>query len=55
MLDASGLPPDNVLSMIARLEQARSTEQLKELLASLADWPRPHCGRRRRGHRIRDG
>lgn len=38
MLDASGLPPDNVLSMIARLEQARSTEQLKELLASLADW-----------------
>lgn len=37
-LDASVLPPDNALSMIARLEQARSTEQLEELLASLADW-----------------
>ena len=37
-LDASALPPDNVLSMIARLEQARSTEQVEELLASLADW-----------------
>ena len=38
LLDASALPPDNALSMIARLEQARSTEQLEELLASLADW-----------------
>ena len=37
-LDASLLPPENVLSMIARLEQARSPEEVDELVAPLADW-----------------
>lgn len=37
-LDASVLPQENVLSMIARLEQARSGEQLKELVVSLVNW-----------------
>ena len=34
-LDASVLPPENALSMIARLEQARSREQREELVVSL--------------------
>lgn len=37
-LDASVLPLENVLSMIARLEQARSRGQLKELVVSLVNW-----------------
>ena len=37
-LDASVSPPENVLSMIARLEQARSLERLKELVVSLVNW-----------------
>ena len=37
-LDLSRLPPDNVLSMIARFEQAGSSEQVEELVAPLADW-----------------
>ena len=37
-LDPSLLPPENVLSMIARLEQARSPEQFEEFLDSLAEW-----------------
>lgn len=37
-LDPSTLPYGSVLSMIARLEQARSPEQLEHLVATLADW-----------------
>ena len=37
-IDPSLLPHDNVLSMIARFEQARSPEQLEELVASVAEW-----------------
>lgn len=37
-LDASVLPPENVLSMIARLEQARSLARLEELVVSLVNW-----------------
>ena len=37
-LDASVLPPENVLSMIARLEQARSLARLEELVESLVNW-----------------
>ena len=37
-LDPSLLPPENVLSMIARLEQARSPKEVDELVAPLAYW-----------------
>ena len=37
-LDPSTLPSSSVLSMIARLEQARSPEQLERLVATLVDW-----------------
>lgn len=37
-LNPSTLPNSSVISMIARLEQARSPERLDELVASLADW-----------------
>ena len=37
-LDPSLLPPDNVLAMITRFEQARSPEEVDELVAPLADW-----------------
>lgn len=37
-LDASVLPSENVLSMIARFEQARSRERLAALVASLTSW-----------------
>ena len=37
-LDPSLLPRENVLSMIARFEQARSPEQLEKLVVSLAEW-----------------
>ena len=37
-LDASVLPPGNILSMIASFEQARSRERLDELVVSLTDW-----------------
>lgn len=37
-LDPASLPEDNVLSMIAALEQARSPERLVELALSLRDW-----------------
>ena len=37
-LDPAFLPRRNVLSMIARLEQARSLEQLEELVVRLAEW-----------------
>ena len=37
-LDPSTLPHSSVLSMIARLEQARSPKQLEALVATLADW-----------------
>ena len=37
-LDASVLPLENVLSMVARLEQARSGRQLKQLVVSLVNW-----------------
>ncbi len=37
-IDPSLLPHDNVLSMIARFEQARSPEHLEELVASVAEW-----------------
>ena len=37
-VDLSLLPRENVLSMIAGLEQARSPEQFEEFLASLAEW-----------------
>ncbi len=37
-LDPSLLPRENVLSMIARFEQARSPEQLEKLVVSLAQW-----------------
>ena len=37
-LDPTVLPPENVVSLIAMLEQARSQGQLEKLGASLADW-----------------
>ena len=37
-LDPARLPPDNVLSMIARFEQADSPEQVEELARSLSGW-----------------
>ena len=37
-LDLARLPPDNVLSMIARFEQADSPEQVEDLVAPLVDW-----------------
>lgn len=37
-LDPSRLPPDNALSMIARLERTGSPEEVEALLAPLADW-----------------
>ncbi len=37
-LDPTVLPPENVVSLIAMLEQARSQGQLQKLGASLADW-----------------
>ena len=37
-LDLSVLPPDNALSMIARLEQAGTGEQVEELVAPLVHW-----------------
>ena len=37
-LDPSPLPPDNVLAMIAKFEQAQSPEEVDELVALLADW-----------------
>ena len=36
--DPAGLPPDNVLAMIARFEQAPSAQALEELVGSLPDW-----------------
>ena len=36
--DPATLPPDNVLSMIARLEQARTAEDLEALVSTLPDW-----------------
>lgn len=39
-LDSARLPPANVVSLIAMLEQARSHGQLQELGASLAEWLR---------------
>ena len=38
MLDPARLPPDNVLSMIARFEQAGSPGHVEELARSLAGW-----------------
>ena len=38
VLDPSLLPPDNVLAMIAKFEQAQSPEEVDELVALLADW-----------------
>ena len=37
-LDPTALPPENVVSLIAMLEQSRSQGQLEKLGASLADW-----------------
>ena len=37
-LDPSMLPPENVVSLVAMLEQARSQGQLEALGASMADW-----------------
>ena len=37
-LDPTALPPENVVSLIAMLERARSQGQLEKLGASLADW-----------------
>ena len=37
-LDLSRLPPDNALSMIARFEQARTREQVEQLVAPLVHW-----------------
>ena len=37
-LDPSRLPPDNVLAMIARIEQANTSERLTELDVSLDAW-----------------
>ena len=37
-LDPTGLPPENVVSLIAMLERARSQGQLEKLGASVADW-----------------
>ena len=37
-LDPTALPPENVVSLIAMLERARSQRQLEKLGASLADW-----------------
>ena len=37
-LDPSRLPPENVVSLVAMLEQAGSAGQLEHLGASLADW-----------------
>ena len=37
-VDPSLLPPDNVLAMIAKFEQAQSPEEVDELVALLADW-----------------
>ena len=37
-LDLARLPPDNVLSMIARFEQADSPEQVEAMVAPLVDW-----------------
>ena len=39
-LDPSGLPPDNAVSAIARLEQARSMGELAELGLAVGDWLR---------------
>ncbi|MXX35786.1 MAG: Rpn family recombination-promoting nuclease/putative transposase [Gemmatimonadetes bacterium] len=36
--DPAALPPDNVLSMIARFEQAPTAAALEELVRSLPDW-----------------
>ena len=36
--DAASLPPDNVLAMIARFEQAPTAELLEELVVALSDW-----------------
>ena len=36
--DPARLPPDNVLAMIARFEQAQSAKALEELVDSLPDW-----------------
>ncbi len=36
--DPASLPPDNVLAMIAKFEQAPTAEALDELVASLPDW-----------------
>ena len=36
--DPSSLPPDNVLAMITRFEQAPTAEALEELIGPLADW-----------------
>ena len=36
--DPASLPPDNVLSMITRLEQARTAEALEEAVGTLPDW-----------------
>lgn len=37
-LEPSRLPPENVVSLVAMLEQARSQGQLERLGAALADW-----------------
>ena len=37
-VDPSLLPPDNVLAMIAKFEQAQSPEEVDELVTLLADW-----------------
>ena len=37
-LDPASLPEENVLSMIAAMEQARSPERLEDLALSLSDW-----------------
>ena len=36
--DPAALPPDNVLAMIAKFEQAPTAEALEELIGSLPDW-----------------
>ena len=36
--DPASLPPDNVLAMIARFEQAPTAQALEELAGSLGDW-----------------
>ncbi len=36
--DPASLPPDNVLAMIARFEQAPTAERLEPLIVALSDW-----------------